>query len=120
MNEKEFFVSVASTLCFFSILIPVLGLGLTLSSFHEYMVYLLFFVAVLIPFVYSRNRAQNMKGPHFVALTDISLAIIIGVGLLLTSFTMEGGQFIQVLGNTDRKVSLLFVEVLAITCVNAW
>lgn len=120
MKGKEFFVHVASTLCFFSILIPVLGLGLTFSSFHECMTYLLFFVAVLIPFVHSRNRAQSMKGSHFVALTDVSLVFMIGVGLLFTSFSMEGAQFIQVLGNTDSKVSLLLVEVLAITCVNAW
>lgn len=120
MKEKKIFVSITSWLVFSSMLMLVLWLVLSLSRIQELMIYLMFFSVVLIPFVYYRNRAQRIKGKLFVSLTDILLVIMIGGDLLITSFTVEGGQIAQVLGHTDRKVALILVEILAMTCVNAY
>lgn len=120
MKEKKLFVSITSGLVFFSMLMLMLWLVLSLSRIQELVSYLLFFSVALIAFVYYRDRAQRVKGSLFVSVTDILLVLVIGGGLLMTGFTMEDGQIAQVLGNTDSKMAVVLIGILAMTCINGY
>lgn len=120
MKEKKLFVSITSGLVFFSMLMLMLWLVLSLSRIQELVSYLLFFSVVLIAFVYYRDRAQRVKGSFFVSVTDILLVLVIVGGLLMTGFTMEDGQIAQVLGNTDSKMAVVLIGILAMTCINGY